>query len=67
MEIPDSEKQPVSSPVRLDNNVDIACSKAQICNFIAYERDPFCTEKIFIQQIRHKMVQAGSFHASAMA
>jgi hypothetical protein len=67
MEIPDGEKQSVSSPVLLDNNVDMACSKAQFCHFIAYERDPFCANKIFIQQIRRKMVQTGSFHASVMA
>jgi len=44
MEIPDGEKQPVSSPAFLDNNVGMACSKAQICHFMACEREPICTE-----------------------
>jgi hypothetical protein len=67
VEIPDREKRQMSGPALLDNNVDMARPKVQICYFMADEREPFCANKIFIQQIRHKTAQMGSFHASAMA
>jgi hypothetical protein len=53
--------------MHLDNNVDMACAKAQICHFIAGKREPFGADKIILQQIRHKMVRSCSLHISQMA